>query len=60
MTLGERVLKFRAAHDLTQQAMADMCKVSRQTIFMIEKYNIRIAPLTLRKIELVIGKTKEE
>ena len=59
MELGERILKFRAENDLSQKGFADMCKVSRQTVFMIEKYNIRIAPLTLRKIELVIGKAEE-
>lgn len=60
MTLGERVLKFRAANDLSMDALAKMCKVSRQTIFMIEKYDIRIAPLTLEKIELVIGKDEQK
>lgn len=59
MELGERILRFRAENDLSQKVFADMCKVSRQTVFMIEKYNIRIAPLTLRKIELVIGKAEE-
>ena len=56
MGLGERILKFRAKNDLSQKTLAEMCKVSRQTIFMIEKYDIRIAPLTQEKIELVIGK----
>lgn len=60
MTLGERVLKFRAANDLSMDALAKMCKVSRQTIFMIEKYNINITPLTLKKIELVIGKDEQK
>lgn len=59
MTLGERILKFRAENNLSMDALAKMCKCSRQTIFMIEKYNIRIAPLTLQKIELVIGKEEE-
>jgi len=56
MTLSERILKFRAENNLSMEKLAKMCKVSRQTIFMIEKYDIRIAPLTLQKIELVIGK----
>lgn len=60
MNLGKRLLRFRAENDLTQQKLADMCRVSKQTIFMIEKYDISIAPVTKEKIELVIGKEKEE
>lgn len=60
MELGSRILRYRAEHDLSQKELADMCKVSRQTIFMLEKYDIRIAPLTLEKIELVIGKEEQK
>ena len=56
MTLGKRLIRFRAENNLSQQKLADMCKVSKQTIFMIEKYEIRISTLTKEKIELIIGK----
>ncbi len=59
MELRERILQFRAKNDLSQQEFAYMCKVSRQTIFMIEKYNINITSLTRSKIELVLGKGEE-
>lgn len=60
MELGKRILNYRAEHDLSQKDFADMCRVSRQTIFMIEKYDIHITSLTLKKIELVIGKEDGE
>lgn len=60
MELGKRILRFRAEHDLSQQDFADKCKVSRQTVFMIEKYNIKITELTRKKIELIIGKEEGE
>ncbi len=59
MTLGERVLRFRAQNDLTQTEMAERCRVSKQTIFNIEHYDVSIAPITREKIELVIGKESE-
>ena len=60
MTLGKRLIRFRAENNLSQQKLADMCRISKQTLFMIEKYDISISPLTREKIELVIGKEKEE
>lgn len=60
MTLGKRLIRFRAENNLSQQKLADMCKISKQTLFMIEKYEISISPLTREKIELVIGKEKKE
>ena len=60
MTLGKRLIRFRAENNLSQQKLADMCKISKQTLFMIEKYEINISPLTREKIELVIGKERKE
>ena len=60
MTLGKRLIRFRAENNLSQQKLADMCKISKQTLFMIEKYEINISPLTREKIELVIGTEKKE
>lgn len=60
MTLGKRLIRFRAENNLSQQKLADMCKVSKQTIFMIEHYDINISTLTREKIELVIGKEQED
>ena len=60
MKLGERILKFRAENDLSMDDFAKMCKVSRQTVFMLEKYEISITSLTREKIELVIGKEEEK
>lgn len=60
MTLGERILKYRATNDLSMHALAKMCRVSKQTIFLIERHNAKPSALTLAKIELVIGKEKED
>ena len=60
MSLGKRCLRFRAENDLSQQKLADMCRVSKQTIFMLEHYDIKTSDLTREKIELVIGKEQED
>lgn len=60
MKLGERIIRYRARNDLTQAQFAQACNVSRQTIFLIEKYNVGVTALTRAKIELVIGKEEKE
>lgn len=57
-TLGERMVIYRAEHDLSQQELADKCKVSKQTIFSIESEQQTPSRLTRAKIELVIGEAE--
>ena len=57
--IGQRMLEFRARNDLTQEELAKMCRVSKQTIWMIEKYDTNITPLTRKKIELIINGEEE-
>ena len=60
MTLGERIVQYRAEHKMTQVEFAKACGLSKPTIFMIEKYDASITALTRAKVELVIGKEKKE
>lgn len=60
MTLGQRLLDYRAKNDLSMAELAEKCKISKQTIFLIEKYDANVTPLTRSKIELVIGAEKKE
>lgn len=53
---GQRLIVFRAKHNLTQQKMAQMCKVSLQTIYLLENGLQKPSKLTRQKILSVIEK----
>ena len=60
MTLGDRMIRYRAENNLTQSQLAALCKISRPTVCMIEKYGTNATALTRAKIELVIGEEEKE
>ena len=60
MTLGERMVVYRAKNRLSQRALASLCGVTSQTINSVENGVQKPSKLTLAKIELVIGKDEGE
>ena len=60
MTLQERMIEYRAKERISQQELADRCGVSKQTIYSIENGMQEPSKVTHAKIELVIGKEREE
>lgn len=59
MSLSERMIEYRAKERINQQELADRCGVSKQTIYSIENDLQEPSKVTVAKIELVIGKEKE-
>lgn len=59
-SLSERMILYRAKNRLNQQELADLCGVSKQTIYSIEGELQEPSKVTLAKIELVIGREEEE
>lgn len=49
-TLADKMLDYRAKHDLSQGELADLCHVTKQTIWAIENKAQRPTKLTERKI----------
>ena len=60
MTLQERMIEYRARERITQQALADLCGLSKQTINSVETGAQDPSRITIAKIELVIGKEKRD
>ena len=56
MTLQERMIQYRAKHDISQRELAEKVGVSVQTINSVENGTQTPAKVTQAKIELVIGK----
>lgn len=56
MTLGERIVEYRAKERINMQEFADRCGVSKQTVYMIETGQQDPNRVTVAKIELVLGK----
>ena len=56
MELSERMVEYRAKHDLTQKQLAQLCGLTAQTIVKAEQGK-PLTRLTEKKIELAI---KEE
>lgn len=54
MTLGEKIIKYRAKHNLTQAEFAQKAGVSTQTIYLIESDLQNPKKITIAKIELVL------
>lgn len=61
MSLKERILQFRAKHNVSQEDFANMCQVNVMTINSIETGK-RQNPtqLTKAKIEMILRKDEEE
>lgn len=60
MTLAEKMLWYRAEHDLTQQQFADMCGLSKMTICQIETGVQKPSKITQMKILIVLGGNTSE
>ena len=56
MSLQERMIEYRAKHNLSQKELGDLCGVSMQTINSVENDIQEPSKLTVAKIELVVGK----
>lgn len=56
MKLSHEILKYRAVHNISQQEMANRCRVTKQTIFNIEHEIQDPTELTQMKIKMVLEK----
>lgn len=54
MSLKERILEFRAKHNLSQEDFANLCQVNIMTINTIETGKRNPTRLTIAKIERVL------
>lgn len=54
MTIAEKILAYRAEKNLSMQKFAQLCNVSIQTIYNIEKRNTNPSRFTLAKIKKVL------
>lgn len=59
MSLRERILQYRARHNMSQEDFANMCQVNVMTINTIETGKRNPTPLTVAKIEMVLRKDEE-
>ena len=60
MTLSERMVEYRAKNRLSQRELATLVGVTTQTINSAETGTQSPSKVTVAKIELVIGKEKDE
>ena len=54
MELKDRMVAYRAKHNISMKEMAERCKVSLQTIYSIENGTQEPSRLTREKIRLVL------
>ena len=54
MSIAEKILAYRAEKNLSMQKFAELCNVSIQTIYNIEKRNTNPSRFTLAKIKKVL------
>ncbi len=54
MTLIERMIEYRAKHNLSQSELADKCNLSTMTVNAIERGYQNPSKITLAKIELIL------
>lgn len=59
MTLGERMVEYRAKERISQTELARRCGLSLQTVHSIETELQTPTKLTKAKIEIVIGKEEQ-
>lgn len=58
--LAEDVLMYRALKNISQQELADQCKVSRDIIVKIENETANLRKVTYKKISNVIYERGQE
>lgn len=54
MSIADKILLFRAKHNLTQTELAKMAGMSRTTIQVLEKTPCKAKKVTVLKLELLI------
>lgn len=54
MSLKERIIQYRAKHDMSQEDFANRCQVNVMTINTIETGRRKPTNLTIAKIEMVL------
>lgn len=59
MSLRERILQYRARHNMSQEDFANKCQVNVMTINTVETGKRKPTPLTVAKIEMVLRKDEE-
>lgn len=61
MSLKDRIIRYRAKHNVSQKQFAEMCQMDVMTINKIETEKSKNpTQLTKAKIEMVLGKDEEE
>lgn len=58
MTLGERMVRYRAKERISQTELAQRCGVTLQTISNVERGIQEPSRVTVQKIELVISENE--
>jgi len=59
MSLKDRILEYRARHNVSQEEFANLCQVNVMTINTIETEKRKPTNLTKAKIEMVLRKDGE-
>lgn len=58
MDLGEKMLCFRAKHNLTQEQLAKLCRLSKLTIIKAERGD-EVSRITSKKIEIKMQEVED-
>jgi len=58
MSLGERILEYRARHNLSQEEFANLVQVNVMTINAIENNKRKPLRKTAKKIEMIIKESE--
>ena len=57
--LAEKMIRYRALHNMSQGDLAEKCQVSRQTIYNLESDLQTPSKVTLMKILIGIGESND-
>lgn len=60
MKLSERIFEYRVTHNLSQTEFAELCKITRQSVYNYEHGIVKPSTLTYRKILKVIKGDEED
>lgn len=58
MTLQEKMIRYRAVHNISQEEFAKRCGLSKQTVYAVENSIQEPSKITREKIRLVIEEEK--
>lgn len=59
-TLSERILEYRAKHNLSQEDFANLAKLNVMTVNSVENGKRNTSKLTTRKIEMILMEDEKE